>query len=588
MSAIAPPPSRSAPALRSLAIAVLLLVGALQLAAAWHDRGMACDDAYITFRFAANVLDGHGLRWNPDSAPCEGYTNLTYVLAVAGFGALGIGPVTAALSLATASILGWLWLAVRSSRGADGWSTLALAPALLVFATDDLRTHASRGLETCAFAALACVHVRAAAQLASNAPTRTATVLAALTGTVLFLTRPDGVLVSIACWLGVWWSTRRGRASRRPLASAVALWSLSGLAYAAWKWWTFGYLLPNSFYMKHGADSFAGIAPTLAFVRDHAVLLGASAATFGIVARLRARRGITGTDPTQLLTLLTALPWLVYGAKIVHEIGFSHRFCWPLVPLLAIGTVRALATAPLPNPTRRTRLFEALTFAAVLAWIAPAQLDAWRHLQSPPPSDPYTSMFLRLGQAIHASGLADRIHLYCSHAGATPYAAKAHHVDPAGLVDDGYCRRTPPEERARYEANLQWDVIDWHLFPASPGAASYADDARAKGSRYLNEWVLGIDPDLDAALLADQQKTDLEQRRALAFAYMAILRDHATLVGEMDTGLRRWRSFVYVWKTSAHHDALVAHLRQHVDVLAEAIDFVDWPKPIEAGEGRPR
>lgn len=579
--------------LRRLSVGLLLLVAALQIAAAWHDRGMACDDAYITFRFAENLQAGHGLRWNPDGRPCEGYTNLTYVLAIAGLSWFGIGPVSAALGLATAALFGLLLMAVRSSRSARGWSTLALLPAFLLFASDDLRVHTSRGLETVAFSALACLHVLAAARIAAPSTQRRDAVFAALTGALLFLTRPDGVLVSAACWLGLWWRARHVSARRGPLGLAVALWLLSGLVYAVWKWCTFGYLLPNSFYMKHGAAAFAGIEPTLAFVRDHALLLGVAGISFVGTRLPSRRRPPSGSwtqeiDVTQLLTVLTALPWLLYGAKIVHEIGFSHRFCWPLVPLLAIGTVRALATAPLPSPTRRTRLLEAVAFAAVLAWIAPAQVAAWRHLQSPPPSDPYTSMFLRLGQAIHDSGLADRIHLYCSHAGATPYAAKAHHVDPAGLVDDGYCRRTPPEERARYEANLQWDVIDWHLFPASQGAASYADDARAKGSRYLNEWVLGLDPDLDAALLADQQKTDLEQRRALAFAYMAILRDHATLVGEMDSGMRRWRSFVYVWKTSAHHDALVAHLRQHVDVLAEAIDFVEWPKPIEAGEGRPR
>lgn len=575
--------------LRLLTILALLLVCGLQLAAAWHDRGMACDDAYITFRFAENVHDGHGLRWNPDSPPCEGYTNLSYVLAIAGMATLGIGPVPAALSLATFAILGFVLLAVRRSRRDDAWRTLALLPAFLPFATDDLRVHASRGLETCAFAGIACWHVLAAAALTTKpAPTRRTAALAALTGTLLFLTRPDGVLVSTACWLGTAWATRRDRPRRGQLAFAIGLWLLTGLLYASWKWATFGYLLPNSFYMKHGAATFAGIGPTLAFVREHWLLLAVAVAAF-VGARLRHRRDAAADDDVApLLTLLTAAPWLLYGAKIVHEIGFSHRFCWPLVPLLAIGAVRALATMPMPANARGTRFAEATLLAATLAWIAPVQLATWRHLQEPAPSDPYTTMFLRLGHAIHGSGLSDRIHLYCSHAGATPYAAKAHHVDPAGLVDDGYCRRTPPEERARYEANLQWDVIDWHLFPASPGATTFADDARARSSHYLNDWVLGLDPDLDAALRAEQERTELAQRRESAFAYMRILRDFATLVGEMDTRQRRWRSFVYVWKTSTHHDALVAHLRQHVDVLAEQIDFDGWPGTGSSDGSRPR
>jgi len=64
-------------------------------------------------------------------------------------------------------------------------------------------------------------------------------VLAALTGTMLFLTRPDGVLISGMCWLGSWWIARRDEARRGPLALAVAIWTLSGVGYAAWKWWMF-------------------------------------------------------------------------------------------------------------------------------------------------------------------------------------------------------------------------------------------------------------------------------------------------------------------------------------------------------------
>jgi len=574
--------------LHRLAVALLLLVCILQLAAAWHDRGMACDDAYITFRFAENLHQGNGLRWNPGGPPVEGYTNLTYVLAISGLASFGIGPVPAALALATAGVLGIVLMSLLAGRSSHGHSTLALAPAFLVFATDDLRIHASRGLETCAFAALACLHLLAVSRLvAMPKPGRGAAVLAALTGTMLFLTRPDGVLISGMCWLGSWWIARRDEARRGPLALAVAIWTLSGVGYAAWKWWMFGYLLPNSFYMKHGAGAFAGVEPTLAFLRAHGVLLATSLLAFLGLRVLRRRAGALRDDATLLLSLLAASPWLLYGAKIVHEIGFSHRFCWPLVPLLATGTVRALATAPLPMPTPRSRLAEFVLLAAVLVWIAPAQFAAWRHLQTPPSSDPYTQMFLRLGKAVNDSGLADRLHLYCSHAGATPYAAKAHHIDPAGLVDDGYCLRTPPEERARYEANLQLDVIDWHLFPASPGAETFAEDARACASRYLNEWVLGLDPDLDAALRAGQANLAVDQRRDQAFAYMRILRDRATLVGEMDTGLRRWRSFVYVWRGSPHHDRLVEHLRRHVDVAAEHVDFDNWIEPTRADAERP-
>ena len=36
------------------------------------------DDAYISFRYAANLVDGHGLVFNPGFERVEGYTNFLW------------------------------------------------------------------------------------------------------------------------------------------------------------------------------------------------------------------------------------------------------------------------------------------------------------------------------------------------------------------------------------------------------------------------------------------------------------------------------------------------------------------------------
>jgi hypothetical protein len=56
--------------------AMFLPLIACALIGAFHDRQMAVDDAFISYRYSKNLADGHGLRWNPDSAPSEGFTNL--------------------------------------------------------------------------------------------------------------------------------------------------------------------------------------------------------------------------------------------------------------------------------------------------------------------------------------------------------------------------------------------------------------------------------------------------------------------------------------------------------------------------------
>ena len=60
-----------------------LLVSLAGLAAhVWVWRKFVADDAYISLRYARNLVEGHGLVWNPGEA-VEGYSNLAWVLVAA-------------------------------------------------------------------------------------------------------------------------------------------------------------------------------------------------------------------------------------------------------------------------------------------------------------------------------------------------------------------------------------------------------------------------------------------------------------------------------------------------------------------------
>ena len=63
---------------------VLVLAVAVAFAHAWS-LGWTCDDAYISFRYAKNFVDGNGLVFNldPTEAPVEGYTNFTWTMWLA-------------------------------------------------------------------------------------------------------------------------------------------------------------------------------------------------------------------------------------------------------------------------------------------------------------------------------------------------------------------------------------------------------------------------------------------------------------------------------------------------------------------------
>lgn len=128
--------------LPSLAL-VLVLQIALAIAFGWIG-----DDAYIAFRYARNLAEGQGLRFNlGESPPVEGYTQLVWVLIVSVIERLGLEVVAATRTVEIASgalLLAGLarWALRAFSPTAALWSALlfATAPCVVVWSSGGLGT----------------------------------------------------------------------------------------------------------------------------------------------------------------------------------------------------------------------------------------------------------------------------------------------------------------------------------------------------------------------------------------------------------------------------------------------------------------
>ena len=82
-------------------VPVVLIAGVVDaIAIRW-----TCDDAFISFRYARNLVRGHGLVFNPGEA-VEGYTNFLWTLGLALGMILDIDPIDWACLFGLASWLG--------------------------------------------------------------------------------------------------------------------------------------------------------------------------------------------------------------------------------------------------------------------------------------------------------------------------------------------------------------------------------------------------------------------------------------------------------------------------------------------------
>jgi len=216
-------------------LSMLWTLASPQLLGSW-----ILDDAFISFRYAKNLVNGVGLTFNAGEL-VEGYTNFLWTMLMAGVLALGYEPVLPAQFLCTAFSLLTLLLVYRFARAWWGASMGCLLPPVLLASLPPFLLYTARGsgMETALVTLLttaacwllwriwqggpktekqtddegAATGDRHRTPAAVTAATATGHaflrrgMLAGLAGALLMMTRPDGVLVMLAGCLLLGWFT---------------------------------------------------------------------------------------------------------------------------------------------------------------------------------------------------------------------------------------------------------------------------------------------------------------------------------------------------------------------------------------------
>lgn len=307
----------------AVAAGIALIAAVLLLAESWAPRGQL-DDSFITYRYAQNLVDGHGLVWNPGER-VEGITNLLWTLLVAaGLGLGTSGPVAghvlgvlsgvallvASTALAVAGVpRRALWIAALAP-----WVLLA-SPAVPYFATSGMETHAFLAL--CVGALAAHAHGRMGL----------ATVFICL-GIAI---RPDAGIVATAV-LGA--HLLESGPSRARSWAPVAVFAASVIALTAFRLAYYGSPVPNTFHTKVG-----GI-PLAMSLRAATTYLLEGPIALVVPAALAARR-----DRRALAPLSACAATLLYAiASGGTGLTFS-RLLALILPLLAALACRTTAVS---------------------------------------------------------------------------------------------------------------------------------------------------------------------------------------------------------------------------------------------------
>jgi hypothetical protein len=344
----APPPVAEAPPRweRRLLLAATVFAVAVFVFDFWRCAGYLIDDTFISFRYARNLVDGHGLVFNPGER-VEGYTNFLFVLLSALSLRLGIDPVvfTKVVSLIAAAAV--LVLMPRMERfgprlrgGALPVSVLLLLP-LCTFAYWSFAS-----FETMLFAALLAVALYLLLR-ESRAGRGHGSAFAFV---ALSLTRPEGVpLFAVAS--GVFWAIdalhEGARRALRRYAVNAAVFAAGCGPYFAWRWWYYGDPLPNTFYAKVTGGSeqlLTGLRHFGMWVQSFPLLAAALLLPLGLLSG--AGREVVRRHPAVAAFYLIALAHTVYIVSVGGDFMPYYRFFLPILPLyclLLAWTLGALA-----------------------------------------------------------------------------------------------------------------------------------------------------------------------------------------------------------------------------------------------------
>ncbi len=414
------------------------------------------DDPYITFRYARNLLEGHGLVYNVGQRTLSTTTPL-YAILLAGLGLLWpdlplVSNVVSAGALvgAAASLVAWSRGRGEAAVGHIAALLLCLWPLVLM----------SFGMETCLYLALILVgfvaYDREKLDLAAGA---------LALGTLI---RPEGVLAMVV--LAFFHLARR-----RPLPARPAL--LYAVLVGAWYaglWLYYGAPLPVTLMAKHqqgGMDISTRFAPGFAdllvgYARRPLYWLHGVLALVGVVqVWSRGRHWLP-------LLAWTALYFLAYTL-----LGVSRYFWYyaPLVPalvvLIAEGAVAVIRRVARLAPSRA--LAGGLAALMVVALLAPLGMEVLALAWNP---DPRLAVYPEIGDWLAAHTPA-RATVGALEVGIIGYHSRRRMVGFAGLLQPEVARQLGPtqtyQDSAAWVIQRQWPdylVLDRVAFAGLTGS----------------------------------------------------------------------------------------------------------------------
>lgn len=465
---------------------------AIPLLMLWLMPRWTVDDAFISYRYGANLQQFGELNWNPGEAPVEGYTGVLLPLLTALLLSLG-APLLMGIkiisTLATAGTALLLNSALKKLH-CDHWIRLG---ALLLFLLSPLvYVHQSSGLETSIFAFLLFASFYVHFSMVGGPSDKDTFRLIRpfvylLLLAALSITRPEGAFAAMLC-LGsqLLFHWKHGQ-KLKGLGIALA-WGIPAVLYFVWRLNYYGEWLPNSFAAKQ-SDGFINVESVKAAARffgQYLVLPLAAAGLLWVLSadQIKKKESHAGAlrHVQWVAGVFIAACLLVYLRSDLF-MNYASRFFAPFFPLflLRAGAMLDRGREPFQKtrtefPRRHRIVLRLLLVAGVLqmgvyAFKWKGELNFVQYYQAIVEDE-----YMGVAEILKNELPPDATLICYMDAGAIPYYSGLRTID-FGRLNDRYLAREQPDRKEAIDYFFQQNADVVVMTSESAEQYVYVDEA---------------------------------------------------------------------------------------------------------------
>jgi len=348
---------------KSVIIGITCSVGLLLLCSLYY--GFVLDDSFITYRYAKNLAAGNGIVWNIDDNPVEGYTSFLWVVLNALGIWLNIDPVVFSRVVSALSAVSVIWILARYSQNMHWAFTFIFTAAIGLAPSFAFLT--MQGMETTLAALLLLLSALFSIQIITKSSTKLIFywhIVAILSA----LVRPDAVPFVGGIFVGLLVSfiVRKDYKTTKLLCCIGFIFIIMGSFYMAWRIGYFGYLFPNTYYVKtnysSGIIKKGGVDYVVSFI---------STILFPYLLLVAFLFGRCFDKDRFLRVFPIILGCLGFGSFLLTIIpiqGFLWRFIYPILPAFFLAVIYCFSDYKPSHSGVRQHLIYAVLAVVFAAW----------------------------------------------------------------------------------------------------------------------------------------------------------------------------------------------------------------------------